>query len=163
VIGEILARGRTSRFYRRLVGGKQVAQEVSADQYPGSGLLGSADPGLFLVRGAPRAPHTAEELEGAVLEEVAALGREPVSAEELERVKTNLEADFIRGLRSNLGLGAALADHEGLGGDWRGLLRAPERVRAVTDADVMRVARQYLVASNRTVGWLVRPAGGEGP
>lgn len=163
VIGEILARGRTSRFYRRLVEGKQVAQEVSADQYPGSGLLGSADPGLFLVRGAPRAPHTAEELEGAVLEEVAALGREPVSAEELERVKTNLEADFIRGLRSNLGLGAALADHEGLGGDWRGLLRAPERVRAVTTGDVMRVARQYLVASNRTVGWLVRPAGGEGP
>ena len=158
VIGEVLARGRTSRFYRRLVEGTQVAQDVSADQYPGSGLLGSADPGLFMVRGAPRAPHTAAELEGAILDEVAGLGREPVSAEELERVKTNLEADLIRGLRSNLGLAGALADHEGLGGDWRGLLRAPVRVRAVTAADVMRVARRYLVPSNQTVGWLERPA-----
>jgi predicted Zn-dependent peptidase len=157
VIDQILSRGRTSRFYSNLIEGKQVAQTVSVDQYPGDGLLGSAHPGLLMIEGAPRAPHTAAELEEAILEEVTRLTTELVQPEELERVKTNIEADFIRGLRSNIGLAGNLADYEGLAGDWRELMRAPERVRAVTAEDVKRVAAAYLVARNRTVGWLVRP------
>jgi predicted Zn-dependent peptidase len=158
VIGEVLARGRTSRFYSNLVEGKQVAQAVSVEQYPGDGLLGSVDPGLFMVHAQPRSPHTAAELEAAVLAEVARLAQEPVAADELERVKTNIEADFIRRLRSNLGLASQLADYEGVSGDWGELMRAPARVRAVTAADVMRVAGSYLGSRNRTVGWLERPS-----
>ncbi len=158
VIDQVLSRGRTSRFYLNLVEGQQVALGVGVDQYPGSGLLGSVDPGLFLVSATPRDPHSPADVEAAILAEIERLKTAPVDERDLERVKTNIEADLIRGLRSNLGLASSLASWEAVAGDWHGLIEAPARVRAVTPDDIQRVARQYLGAENRTVAWLMRGA-----
>ena len=70
----------------------------------------------------------------------------------------NLDADLVRSLRSNSGLASQLAFYQTVAGDWRYIVKARDRMAAVTPADVRRVAAQYLTKSNRTVGVLVKKA-----
>jgi predicted Zn-dependent peptidase len=46
-----------------------------------------------------------------------------------------------------------------LTGDWRYLYKDIALLKAVTPADLMRVARKYLTPENRTVVTLIRPSG----
>jgi len=73
-------------------------------------------------------------------------------------VLNNLDAGLVRSLRSNGGLASQLAYFQTVAKDWRYLLKARDRIAAVTPADIMRVAAQYFVKSNRTVATLVRSA-----
>ena len=84
------------------------------------------------------------------------LKREPVASKELEKVLNNLDADLVRGLRSNSGLASQLALYQAVAGDWRYILKSRDRVAAVTAGDVQRVATQYFSKSNRTVAVLVK-------
>ncbi|MBX3347655.1 MAG: insulinase family protein, partial [Nitrospira sp.] len=109
----------------------------------------------------PLAPHTAAEVEAAIYEEVERLKQEPVSAQELEKVLNNLDADLVRGLRSNSGLASQLALYQAVAGDWRYILTSRDNVGKVTAADVRRVAAQYFTRSNRTVAVLVKKSLGK--
>ncbi len=152
VIDAVLADGVTSRLYSRLVREKRLAASVASDtNYPGVRA-----PNLFIVTATPLAPHTAAEVEAAIYEELERLKTEPVSAKELEKVLNNLDADLLRSLRSNGGLASQLALYQTVAGDWRYVLKARDRIAAVTPADIQRVATQYLTKANRTVGVLVK-------
>lgn len=156
VINGLLTGGRTSRLYTSLVKNKRIAASVrSYGANPGSRY-----PNLFTIEALPLAPHTAEEVDAAILEELERLKNEPVPEEELQKVKNNAQADSIYGLNSNLNLAMQLASDETVVGDWRYSLRWSGIVQKVTAADVMRVAKQYLNRSNRTVGVLVPTEGG---
>jgi len=148
----ILSEGVTSRLYHRLVREKRLAAAVSAD----SGFPGVVAPNLFMISATPLAPHTTAEVEAAVYEELERLQTEPVSARELEKVLNNLDADLVRGLRSNSGLAGQLAYFQTVAKDWRYLLTVRERIAAVTPQDIQRVARLYFTKTNRTVATLVR-------
>ncbi len=158
VLSQVLSRGRTSRFYRQLIDGKQVAQNIDIERFPGSAFLGAQYPEILMVYAEPRAPHTLDDLETAIDEEIARLRTEPVADHVLARVRNNIEADFVRGLESNLGLARQLVAFEAIAGDWSYIHAALDKVRGVTAADVMRAARTHLVDRNRTVGRLHRPA-----
>ncbi len=70
----------------------------------------------------------------------------------------------MRALGSNIGLAFSVGVGEAVRGDWRTVLTDLERLKAVTPADVSRVAGKYLTEENRTVVWLVEEAsdgGGE--
>jgi predicted Zn-dependent peptidase len=149
----VLSNGRTSRFYRNLVEGKQLAVGVSA----GNGTPGARYANLFIISGTPRHPHTVAELEAAIYEELDKLGKTPVSARELQKVLNNAEADLIRGMDSNDGLASNLTYYEAVGGDWRYLVRYLENLKKLTPAELQACAAKYFVASNRTVAELVRP------
>jgi predicted Zn-dependent peptidase len=73
----------------------------------------------------------------------------------LEKVRKNLEADFVRSLNYPLSLARALAQAEAFRGSWRNY---DERARyqVVTAADVQRVAGEYLTRERRTVATLVQ-------
>lgn len=152
VIDAILSEGLTSRLHQKLVRDKRLAASVGSDaSHPGARA-----PNLFLVTATPLAPHTTAEVEAAIYEEIERLKREPVSAKELEKVINNLDADLVRGLRSNSGLASQLALYQALAGDWQYILTSRNKVAAVTPADVQRVATQYFTKSNRTVAVLVK-------
>ena len=68
----------------------------------------------------------------------------------------NLDADLVRGLRSNSGLASQLALYQALAGDWQYILTSRDKIAKVTAADVQRVATQYFTKSNRTVAVLVK-------
>src|SRR5437660_2962117 len=154
VIEAFLAEGRTSRLYRRLVQEREMATAVSAfSDFPGAQY-----PNLFVISAMPRAPHTAAEVEQAMYEELERLKREPVTARELEKILNQLDAGLVRSLRSNSGMASRLAYYQAVRGDWRELIRRRDRIAKVTQDDIQRVAKTYLIKSNRTVATLVKPS-----
>lgn len=152
VIDAVLSDGLTSRLHQKLVREKRLAVSVGSD----AGHPGVRAPNLFVITATPLAPHTTAEVEAAIYEEIERLKQEPVSAQELEKVLNNLDADLVRGLRSSSGLASQLALYQAVAGDWRYILTSRDNVAKVTAADVQRVAAQYFTRSNRTVALLVK-------
>lgn len=84
----------------------------------------------------------------AALEGIASA---PVSEEEVERARTRLLNDIELTLASSRSVALMLSESAAMG-DWRLLYLHRDRVKAVTSADVQRVARAYFKSSNRTLG-----------
>ncbi|MFN3648171.1 MAG: M16 family metallopeptidase [Armatimonadota bacterium] len=156
-LGTILGDGRTSRLYQGLVE-TQLATDVSA------GAPSLKDPFLFMFNAMAAPGVSAEKLETALLEQIERVKNEPVTAQELQRAKTKLEADFV--FRSDSV--AELADLIGywqMAVDWKYLTTYLDRIRALTPADLQRVAQKYFVRDTQTVGHFIpaESAGEEPP
>ncbi|HKK71743.1 MAG TPA: pitrilysin family protein [Candidatus Krumholzibacteria bacterium] len=151
VITEMIANGRSSRLHQRLVKDEKKAVAVGAVTQ----LPGELYPGLFINFVVPAQGVTALECEQAVLEELDRLKDEPVSAEELEGVKTRMKANFVRQVRSNFGTISTVVQAELFEDDWRQGLVYPTEIDAVTAADIQRVARETFVEKNRNVAYIL--------
>jgi zinc protease len=149
VLEAVLSGGRAARLHRRLVVEQRLALDADADY-----SYGSVDPNLFWLSARPVPGVTPEALERALLAEMAALQREPVTEEELTRVKNQIEASFVWGQDSIYARAATLARFERMG-SWRLADDFVRRIRAVTTADVQRVARAYFPPDRKTVGVLL--------
>ena len=148
MITSILSDGRTARLYRSLIEEKQVA--LVAQGF--SGFPGNKYPNLLLFYAQTAPGHTVEEAAKALRAEIERLKTEPVSQEELDRVKTQARAGLLRSLASNMGMAQSLLEYEVKTGDWRNLFAAIDRIAAVTPADIQRVAQSTFRPENRTVG-----------
>ena len=151
VIESILTRGRTSRLFKALVDEKRIAENIQAV----NGLPGGRYPNQFVLFATPRHPHDCGELEQAIDQEIEKLKREPVSSTELEKVKNQIRADFIRGLDSNAGLAGMLSYYEALLGDFHYLIDYTGTIDRITPEDILQAARTHLTKENRTVATLV--------
>jgi len=144
----ILGGGRSSRLYKKLVYEKQIAQNVSAQQY--SLILGS----IFQIEATARPGHTAEELERAIEEELAAVKAEPPVAREVEQARNTIETGIIGGLERLGGFGG-IADRLNMYNHYLGtpdyLDKDIQRYRAVTPASVQAFAREHLATNARVV------------
>lgn len=149
VLSDILARGRTSRFYKNIEEKKlgRVSCGISFSRYPD----------LLTMRVTPLGNHTTDEVMKAAFAEIDRLKTEPVAAWEIDKVRNQADADFVRSLDSNRGLARRLANYQAMLGDWHYLIDYREEVKEVTPEDIMRVAGKYLTRSNRTVVTLVTP------
>jgi predicted Zn-dependent peptidase len=119
-----------------------------------NGFPGSRFPSLFVTFAVPNANVPMESVEQVILEEIEKAKQGDIQQEELERAVTNARAGVVRGLNSNMGLALGLAQAHAQRGDWREAFSYLEDLEAVTLADLQRVAQQYLVRSNRTVGMI---------
>ena len=99
VLSRVLASGKNSRLYKRLVYDLQIAQDVSAFQ--NSGPLGSA----FILIITAREGHGLTEVEKVVGEELAKVKNEPPSARELERAVNQIESAFYGAMERVGGFG----------------------------------------------------------
>ncbi len=149
VIEGILSSGTSSRFYQKLVRDKQLCLSVDADY-----SLLSKDPGLFYLSAQLLPGKKVSEAEAALDEEIERLQRELVPAEELQKAKNQLEASFVYGQDSIFRQAMLLAQHE-IVSNWRRIDDYIPSILRVSSDDILRVARQYLVPDNRTVGILV--------
>jgi len=152
VLESILGGGRTSRLYKTVFEEKQLtAEEPRVYDGPGERY-----DNLMVIEALPRSPHTLEEVEQAVLEQIELIKKEPVTERELQRVMNQLDADLIRSLGSNLGIAFQIALGQLYYGDFHANFRSFDRIKKVTAADVQRVANEYLNANNRTVAYRVQ-------
>jgi len=78
-----------------------------------------------------------------MLAEVRRLQREPVSTERLQETRNDYVTAYWVGQETNLGQATQLGAYELTGGGWRNALTLVDRVRAVTPADIQRVATRY--------------------
>lgn len=154
VITMILGSGRTSRFYKKLVIEQQIASDIGAFDAPGHRY-----PNLFIVSANPRAPHTAKEVEDAVLAELELLKTTQVSERDLQRILNNIEYEEARRMGTNGGLARNLTEYEAITGSWRYMSEHRSRIAKVTPADIQRVAAAYFTSENRTVGFITKKGG----
>lgn len=150
---EVLSNGKTGRFYKNLVEGKELA--LYANSYHST--PGDRYPSLFVVSAAPKAPATVEALDAAIMAEIDRLKKEPPTQWELDKILNNYEADMIKQLESNSGLGMSLAHNEEILGDWRHDWQTGAELRKVKPEDVSKAAAKYLNRDNRTVVFLREP------
>ena len=108
---------------------------------------------LFYALTAPG--HSIEEVATALREQIELLKTQPVTAAELNRVKTQLKADLINALDSNPGMARLLAEYEAKTGSWRNIFRDLEAIAKINSKDIQRVARATFTPENRTIGKLL--------
>ncbi len=148
VLASVLATGRSSRLYRRLVYDLQIATDVVA--YQDGGRLD----GMFQVYTTARPGHDLTELQRVVDEELRRLAESGPTEREVQRVKNQVEARFL-GQMERVGSFGGKADQLNYYHYFVGtpdyFERDLERYRRVTAADVQRAARQYLVQQRRVV------------
>jgi predicted Zn-dependent peptidase len=148
VIATLMSEGRTSRLYKALVEDKQLA--LAAQGF--NGFPGDKYPNLLLFYALSAPNVSVEEVAQGLNWELERLKNEPVSEQELERVKNQLRAALLRGLDSNMGMARSLIEYEVKTGDWRNLFAQLDAYNAVTAADIQRVAKETFTPENRTIG-----------
>ncbi|BCS52370.1 pitrilysin family protein [Geobacter sp. SVR] len=154
VISMILGQGRTSRLYKKLVIEQQLATDVGVFDAPGRRY-----PNLLVLNATPRAPHTVQEVEAAILTELELLKIAPVSQGELQRILNRIEYEEARRMGTNGGLARNLTEYEAVAGTWRYMIEYRHKVAAVTPADIQRVARDYFTRENRMIGLITKKGG----
>ena len=141
VLSSILSGSRTARLTKALVYDSQKASQVF-------GFQNSAeDVGVFQITVVPRPEHSLTDLEVAVDQVLQKFISEGPTAEELQKAKSGLELNFLRGLESNLGKANQLINGAIFYGNAGQFRIDYQKTMAVTAADVKRVAAQYLTRS----------------
>jgi len=151
VLSQILSDGRSSRLYRSLVYDKQEALFAQGAYWE------LVDAGVFYAFAGVRPDADIDAVERDFFAEITRLRDEPVTAEELEKAKRQLEVSLVDGLRTNHALASRIGREYSTFGRIRPLEERMESIRAVTAADVQRVARTYLTDAQRSVVHVVPP------
>ena len=145
VLADILAAGRSSRLYQRLVYSMQIATQVNA--YQDSKRVD----GDFRVFATARPGHDLNEIERVITEEVGRIATDGPTAREIERVRNQNEAQFLARMETDLGKADQLNFYNYFAGTPDYFQQDLDRYRRVSAADVQRVARQYLAGQRRVV------------
>jgi len=146
VVSDVLAGGKNSRLYKRLVYDMQIAQSVSATQ--SSQALSS----YFLIEATPQPGHTTAELQKVIDEEIVKLQTELPSDREVQRALNKIEASFfnrmerVGGFSGKAELMNAYYTNTG-NPDWFNEDLA--RYRALSGSDIRAAADAFLPAGRR--------------
>jgi zinc protease len=144
MIASVLGDTPGGRLHKRLVE-KQLAAQTFGFAWD------LAEPGILLL-GAGLAPgQDVPAARAAMAAAIDSLASEPITAEELERARTQWLNAWDEGFADPERVGVALSESIGMG-DWRLFFLRRDQVRQLTLADVQRVAGAWLRPDNRTVG-----------
>ncbi len=158
VLTHIIGEGKSSRLYRRLVYEEKVAVFTSA-RYQRM----SKDPGLLYLYAGAVPGRLPKDVEVMMREEVSSIKAGELTEEELRKAKNQVKAGFVYGLDSNFYRAMVIGRLETLGVGYEYLNTYLDRVASVVKADVVEVAREYLLDKNLTVGVLIPEGeGGKG-
>ncbi len=143
---DLLANGKTSRLYKRLVFDERIATDVSASQ-------NSREMAAFAQLTATAAPgHTLAELESAILEELARVAADGPTDAEIERGRVQAEVQFVFRLQTVGGFGGKsdqLNAYNVFMGDPAFFDRDLERYHAVTRASLQQAVARFLDPGRR--------------
>ena len=146
MVADVLAGGKNSRLYKRLVYDMQIAQSVSA--YQNSQALSS----YFVIRATPQPGHTVEELQKVIDEEVTRLQAEPPTEHEVQRAINQIESSFFNRMERVGGFGGKadqLNHYYTDAGDPDWFNEDLARYRALSPTDVQAAAQAFLPKDRR--------------
>ncbi|MDQ6629804.1 MAG: insulinase family protein [Pseudomonadota bacterium] len=126
-----------------------VATHLAAEAFGGAQAL--AEPGYAIFGAQLKSDQRLDAARDALIASVEGIGRLPFTAAELERAKNVWLRGFTQTLNDPQRVGLGLSEFVAQG-DWRLGFDRRDRIKAATLADVNRLAVQYFVTSNRTLG-----------
>jgi zinc protease len=148
LLAYVLAGGKTSRLYKRLVYEMQIAQDVNA--YQDASQLAST----FAIVATARGGHSLNELEKVIQEEIDRVKKEPPSQQEVQRAVNQYEASFLDRLEAVGGFGGKadqLNAYFTRTGNPDYFNEDLARYKAVDPGDVRAVAETYLRNDGRVI------------
>jgi zinc protease len=151
VLNHVLVSEPSGRLYKALVESKKAASVFG-------NARGCHDPGYieFIAEVEPQL--SPDAVRGTMVDVLEKLTSQPVRSDEVERAKQEMLAQReLLMSRSNV-VGRLVSEWAAMG-DWRLFFLNRDRLAQVTPADVNRVATQYLVRSNRTIGVFIPTSG----
>lgn len=145
MLSTLLSQGKSSRLYRTLVDEQQKAFQVA--NIP----LDLEDPGLSINFGIANVGVNSQDLEDAMDVEVAKIRKELITDEEFQKLRNQIENNFISSNTTVAGIAGSLATYEMFFGDANLINTEIDRYMAVTKEDIRRVAKKYFHKGNRVV------------
>jgi zinc protease len=148
---DVLADDETSRLHQALMGDEPLVDSIESSHHEGF------DPGITWLLF--RLPHDTDPavVESRVLDEIARLITEGIDEEELAGARSRMLARFEEALSTPDGKAMLLGAFDVFQGSFENFFSLPERLEAVTSADLQAVAAEVFSVSNMTVGRLHAP------
>jgi predicted Zn-dependent peptidase len=145
MLSTLLSGGESSRLYKALVDEQKKAYTVQS--FPFS----SEDPGLYLVFGLANMGVNIDDLEKAMDAEVEKVKNELISEKEFQKIRNQVESQFVQQNASMAGIAEQLANYHVYFKDANLINTEIDRYNKVTREDLQRVAKKYLDKNNRVV------------
>ncbi len=149
VLAGVLDGGDSARLTKSLIRKQQLAASAGAGYN-----LYSMRQDLFLLDGTPAQGHTTAELEKALRNEIEQLKSEPVSEQELARIKAQVVAGKTYEQDSPFYQAMQMGTLETVGLGWQRIDEYTDRVLAITAEQLQTVARKYLIDDHLTIAEL---------
>lgn len=151
VLAQLMGSGSNSYLYQALVVEKPLAISTGA-WYQGTAI----DPSQFAISATPKPGVSFSQIEQAAEGVIADIARNPVPASDLERAKTQLIAEsvYAQDSQSTLARWYGAAITVGMNAD--DIKSWPDRIRAVTAAQVSEAARRWLDNKRSVTGYLIK-------
>lgn len=141
----LLSSGRSSRLQKSVVDDQQKAVNVGA--FPFS----LEDAGLFIAYGICNVGIPGDELEASMQAELDKVINEKISENEFQKLKNQIENDFVSSNSTMAGIAGSLARYHVLLDDADLINSEIDRYNKVTINDIQNVAKKYLSEDNRVV------------
>ena len=138
LVADVLAEGKASRLYKRLVYDDQVAANVSA--YLDAREIGSQ----FVITATALKGKPLDKLEADIRDELQKLLKTGPSLEELDRARNGEYAGFVRNAERITNVAEVLAEGQVYDGDPASYRTSLKRMQLATPADLKRAADDWL-------------------
>ena len=145
VLSTLLSGGQSSRMTKILVNNSQQALAAAAIPFS------LEDAGLFINYALPNMGNSVEKLENSMDSIVNDLKINLVGEKEFQKVKNQIESNFVQKNETMAGIAESLANYETYFGDANLINTEIDRFRKVTRQDLQNVAKKYLNKDNRVV------------
>jgi zinc protease len=146
VMDMILTSGRSSRLYQALVE-SGLASSVSGS------AAELTEPGWYEINATAASGQDIKKIAEVLKTTFSKLQQQPVTKEELNRAKTQLQAAFILNNQDIASLANQLGYSQTIAGDYHYIEKYLGAIAQVTPQDIQRVAKTYLDPAKQTIGF----------
>lgn len=143
MLGKLLSQGESSRMY------KSIVDEQQKGLFVGNFPLSMEDPGVVLAFGITNMGVDLADLEMAMDKEIERTQTELISEDELQKLRNQIESEFVNSNASVAGIAESLANYHVYFGDANLVNTEIDRYLKVTREDILRVAKKYFHKNNR--------------
>jgi len=145
MLGTLLSQGESSRLQKALVDDQQKAVDV------GNFPLDLENPGVSIAYAICSMGTDILDAEKSVTAEIDKIKTETISDEEFQKLRNQVENDFVTSNARVAGIAESLANYKMYYGDANLINTELNRYLAVTKEDIKRVANKYFNKDNRVV------------
>lgn len=146
VMDAILTGGRSSRLYQALVE-SGLASSVSGS------AVELIEPGWYEINATAAQGQELTKINQVLKASLLEIQQKPVSLEELNRAKTQLQASFVLGNQDITSQASQLGYNQTVAGDYHYIEQYLAAIAKVTPDDIQRVAKTYLNPKQETIGY----------